>query len=96
MNSSRSEQRIDEFEVTGVRMMFENSIVCQCTFYYFVVIVIVLTGLGVWLVWCVPVVCQCTFYYFVVIVIVLTGLGVWLVWCVPDRAFFDEGAIVNN
>ncbi|PIS63165.1 hypothetical protein AZH47_03440 [Corynebacterium striatum] len=67
MNSSRSEQRIDEFEVTGVRMMFENSIVCQCTF-----------------------------YYFVVIVIVLTGLGVWLVWCVPDRAFFDEGAIVNN
>lgn len=42
------------------------------------------------------IVCQCTFYYFVVIVIVLTGLGVWLVWCVPDRAFFDEGAIVNN
>ena len=35
-------------------MMSENSIVCQCTFYYFVVIVIVLTGLGVWLVWCVP------------------------------------------
>ncbi|WP_158010557.1 hypothetical protein [Corynebacterium sp. HMSC034H07] len=32
MNSSRSEQRVDEFDVTGVRMMFENSIVCQCTF----------------------------------------------------------------
>ena len=36
------------------------------------------------------------FYYFVVIVIVLAGLGVWLVWCVPDRAFLNEGAIVNN
>ncbi len=35
-------------------LMSENSIVCQCTFYYFVVIVIVLTKLCVWLVWCVP------------------------------------------
>lgn len=41
--------------VRCVAMMSENSIVCQCTFFCIVwLIVIVLVILDVWLVWCVP------------------------------------------
>ena len=73
MNSSRSEQRIDEFEVTGVRMMFENSIVCQCTF---VLVDFYCSGRVVpyvWHGWCMP---DGAFPFSGVIVNILSCLGV--------------------